>query len=265
MLALGLAVGLAAAPEIADAQAKPVTLSYVGYLAGFPVLTMNAQVDLPLTARSGRMVPGAGPYALNADIATEGSLATLYPYRMSVAAHGRIRNGAVQPDQFHSEGQILNKTEGVTLTYGSGGHVTINAVPLTRQAQEAAAQGTANGTIDPATLVIAVVAAFAQKQDCTGTYKLFDGVRRYDLNVRQMGQGHVQMFKRSFYEGAATECQATPQLIQGFAQMAVQSQLYPQSANLWLANAIQNYPAVPVRIETQDALGKMVFDLVNVQ
>jgi hypothetical protein len=257
--------GLLASLGAAEAQARPVTLSYVGYLAGFPVLTMNAEVDLPLAVQSGRTVPVTGPYALNADIATEGSLASLYPYRMSVAAHGRVQDGVTQPGQFHSEGQILNKTEGVTLTYGAGGHVSINAVPLTKQAQTAAAQGTANGTIDPATLIIAVVTAFAQKQNCTGTYKLFDGVRRYDLNVQQVGQGNVQMFKRSFYEGPATECQATPQLIQGFAQMAVQSQLYPQSANLWLANAIQNYPAIPVRIETEDALGKMVFDLVNVQ
>jgi hypothetical protein len=265
LLALGLLGGFPAAAGVAAAQTKPVTLSYVGYLAGFPVLSMDAQVDLPLATRSGRTVAGAGPYALDADIATEGSLASLYPYRMSVASHGRVRNGVAEPGQFHAEGQIMSKTEGVTITYGAGGHVTINAVPPTRQAQEAAAQGTANGTIDPATLVIAVVAAFAQKQDCTGTYKLFDGVRRYDLDVRQVGQGSVQMFKRSFYAGPATECQATPQLLQGFQQMAVQSQLYPQSANLWLADAVPNYPAIPVRIETQDALGKMVFDLVNVQ
>jgi hypothetical protein len=56
-----------------------------------------------------------------------------------------------------------------------------------------------------------------------------------------------------------------PQLIQGFAQMAVQSQLYPESATIWIGNAVQGMPAVPVRIYTQNALGKMVFDLVGVQ
>jgi len=47
--------------------------------------------------------------------------------------------------------------------------------------------------------------------------------------------------------------------------MAMQSQIYPTSANIWLANAVNGAPAVPVRIETQNALGKMVFDLVSVQ
>ena len=64
---------------------------------------------------------------------------------------------------------------------------------------------------------------------------------------------------------AATACQATPQLIQGFSQMAVQSQLYPESAKIWIANAVPGMPAVPVRIYTQNALGEMVFDLIGVQ
>jgi hypothetical protein len=159
----------------------------------------------------------------------------------------------------------MSSTESVTLTYGTNGKVAIKAVPLTRQAQEAAAQGTANGTIDPASLVLAVIAGYAEKQSCTGSYKLFDGVRRYDVNVTEIGTGTVQMYKRSFYQGPAVECQAVPQLIQGFAQMAVESKLYPESANIWLADAVQGMPALPVRIETQNALGKMVFDLIGVQ
>jgi hypothetical protein len=112
---------------------------------------------------------------------------------------------------------------------------------------------------------MAVVAAYADKQDCTGTYKLFDGVRRYDLAVQEVGSGTIQPYKQSFYQGPAVQCTATPALIQGFSAMAMQSQLYPQTATIWLATAVQGAPAIPVRIETQNALGKMVFDLVGAQ
>jgi hypothetical protein len=247
---------------IAEAAAKPVTLTYLAYLAGFPVLSMTAQTDLPVGA-DGKSDDGI--YGLQADIVTQGSLATLYPYRMTVSANGRLAGGQAKPTQFHSEGQIMSKTESVTLTYGTSGKVDIKAVPLTRQAQEAAAQGTADGTIDPASMILAVIASYAQKQSCTGRYKLFDGTRRYDLSVTEVGDGNVRMYKRSYYQGPAVECQAVPQLIQGFAQLAVESKLYPQSANIWLAPAVKGMPAVPVRIETQNALGKMVFDLVGVQ
>jgi hypothetical protein len=259
----GIASGIAlAALPMASASAKTVTLNYLAYLAGFPVLSMTAQTDLPVAA-DGKTTDGA--FAMQANIVTQGSLASLYPYRVTVSAHGRLAGGSAQPGQFHSEGRIMSRTESVTLTYGAGGKVDIKAVPLTRQAQDAAARGTANGTIDPATLVMAVIAGYAQRQNCSGTYQLFDGVRRYDLNVQQVGSGNVQYYKQSFYQGPAVECQATPQLIQGFAPMAVESKLYPESANIWLANAVQGMPAVPVRIETQNALGKMVFDLVSVQ
>jgi hypothetical protein len=247
---------------VAEAAAKPVTLTYLAYLAGFPVLQMTAQTDLPVAA-DGKS--GDGIYGLEANIVTQGSLATLYPYRMTVSTNGRLTGGEAQPTQFHSEGQIMSKTESVTLTYGTSGKVDIKAVPPTRQAQEAAAAGTADGTIDPASMVLAVIANYAQKQSCTGSYKLFDGVRRYDLSVTEIGDGNVQMYKRSYYHGPAVECRAVPQLIQGFAQIAVESKLYPESADIWLAPAVKGMPAVPVRIETQNALGRMVFDLIGVQ
>lgn len=256
----GLSLFLAALSSAAEA--KPVTLTYLGYLAGFPVLSMTAHADLPVSA-DGEAADGV--YGLQANIVTQGSLATLYPYRMSVAANGRMAAGRAQPTQFHSQGQIMSRTESVTLTYGAGGQVDIKAVPLTRQAQQAAANGTANGTIDPASLVLAVIANNAEKGTCTGSYKLFDGVRRYDLNVTELGSGNVQHYKQSYFQGPAVQCQAVPQLIQGFGQMAMESKLYPESAEIWLADAVPGMPAVPVRIYTQNALGRMVFDLVGVE
>jgi hypothetical protein len=256
-----LALALAALP-LSPAAAKPVTLTYLGYLAGFPVLQMTAQADLPVGA-DGTVTNGI--YGFNAKIETQGSLATLYPYRMTASTNGHLAGATAKPTQFHSEGQIMSKTESVTLTYRTDGKVDISAVPMTRQAQEAAAQGTANGTIDPASLVLAVIANYAQKDTCTARYKLFDGVRRYDLNVTEVGNGNVQIYKRSYYQGPATACQAVPELIKGFAQMAVESKLYPESAKIWIANAVPGMPAVPVRIYTQNALGEMVFDLIGVQ
>src|SRR5262245_45997879 len=93
-----LALAFVALP-LAGAQAKSVTLTYLGYLAGFPVLQMTAQADLPVAA-NGAVADGV--YGLNANIVTQGSLATLYPYRMTVSANGRLAGGKALPTQFHS-------------------------------------------------------------------------------------------------------------------------------------------------------------------
>src|SRR5690348_1758139 len=86
----GLALALAALP-LAPAAAKPVTLTYLGYLAGFPFLQMTAQADLPVGA-DGTVADGV--YGLQANIVTQGSLATLYPYRMTVSSNGRLAKAA---------------------------------------------------------------------------------------------------------------------------------------------------------------------------
>jgi len=74
----------------------------------------------------------------------------------------------------------MSKSEAVTLTYRPGGKVDIRAEPLTRQLRRRKRNGQPPmARIDPASMIMAVIAAYADKQDCTGTYKLFDGVRRY--------------------------------------------------------------------------------------
>lgn len=258
--ALALAAAAAALTTLPATAAKPVTLTYAGYMAGLPVFTMTANVTLPAGT-----VPGSGAYAISADGQTAGNLRLLYPYQASVAAHGALKNQAATPQQFRSVSQIMGKQEAVTLTYGAGGKVAIDAQPLTRQAQEAAAQGFANGTMDPASAVMALVATFARTHQCQGTYKLFDGVRRYDLTLSQGGFVDLNPLPQSYYDGSATECTAQPQLLQGFSQAATQSQFYPQSAKLWLAPAVAGMPAIPVRIEAQNALGLMTLDLIQVQ
>jgi hypothetical protein len=261
LFALGLA-GLAtlAATTAPARAAKPVTLTYAGYMAGLPVFSLTTTVTLPAGT-----IPGNGGYSIAADGQTAGNLRMLYPYQANVKATGALAGQKAAPQQFRSVSQIMGRQEAVTLTYGTGGKVGINAQPLTRQAEEAAAQGFANGTMDPASAVVGMVAHFAKTHQCEGTYKLFDGVRRYDLKLAQGGFVDLAPLQQSYYDGSATECRAEPQLLQGFSNVAQQSQFYPQSARLWLAPAVEGLPAIPVRIEAQNALGVMVLDLVGVQ
>jgi hypothetical protein len=264
IVALGLVFGLPLGPGPfvpAARAAEPVTLTYTGYMAGLPVFSLTAQVKLPGEGRA----PGNGAYSLNADAATSGNFRLLYPYRATMVSSGRLAGQKAAPAQFRSVADIMGKQEAVTLTYGQGGAVAIEAVPLTRQAQEAQARGFARGTIDPASAVVAAVAKFAATANCDGIYQLFDGVRRYDLVLSQGGFADLAPLAQSYYDGSATECVAQPRLLEGFAQNAMSSQFYPQSARLFLAPAVPGLPAVPVRIEAQNALGLMTLDLTGVQ
>ena len=77
----GLSVaGLLACLGPAAASARQAQLSYVGYLAGAPVLSLEASITVPEGAK-----PGDGAYFVSADIATLGNLALLYPFTQTVA------------------------------------------------------------------------------------------------------------------------------------------------------------------------------------
>lgn len=252
-----LAGSLAAAP--AAAAENTAHLTYVGYLGGAPVLSLQANIAVPEGAK-----PAEGGYIVTADMATTGNLALLYPFTQSLKASGALKGHRPQPASYRSDMRIWNKQESVALTYGANGKVAIEAVPLTRQAQMAQSQGYANGTMDPASAIVAVASAFAESGQCAGRYALFDGARRYDLVLEQGGFADLDPLGESYYAGSATECTATSELVAGFQQSALSANLYPQSAKLWMAPAIAGFPSVPVRIVAQSSFGEMTLELTQV-
>ena len=256
-------IGFGAAP--ASAAAQQTTLTYLGYLAGVPVFNLRATVTVPVSGSGATAAPENGVYQINAQMGTTGNLALLYPYQAEMQANGRMSVGRPSPKQFTSNQSIWQKQETVTLNYDGAGDVSITANPLTQLGKQVVQSGNANNTMDPASAVLALVGAFSARNACGGSYAVFDGVRRYDITVEQAGKANVSMLQQSFYQGPAMECHAAPRLVGGFQQAAVQNQLYPQSARLWLARPMTNFPAVPVRISAQNALGEMVLDLVNMQ
>ena len=247
---------MASGPALAASQAQ---LAYVGYISGAPVLNLKAGISVPEGTK-----PHDGAYRITADIATIGNLAVLYPFTQSVQATGALKGGKARPAKYQSTIRIWNRQERVALTYAPSGAVAIEAVPMTRQAQLAQQQGYAKGTIDPASLVVAVASLFANAGRCKGQYQLFDGARRYDLALAQGGYADLDGMPNSYYVGSATECTATPQLVAGFQQSALNANLYPQSAKLWMAPAIPGFPTVPVRILAQSTFGEIVLELVEV-
>jgi len=253
---LAAALALGAGAEAADNNAH---LTYVGYLGGAPVLSLGANISVPQGTK-----PQDGAYIVAADIATTGNLAMLYPFTQSLKASGALKGHRPHPASYRSDMQVWNRRESIALTYGANGTVGIEANPMTRQAQMARSQGYANGTMDPASLIVAVASAFAQTGTCGGRYALFDGARRYDLVLEQGGFADLDPIGDSYYAGSATECTATPELVAGFQQSALQANLYPQSAKLWLAPAIAGFPSVPVRIIAQSSFGEMTLELTRV-
>src|SRR5688572_19719375 len=92
----GLLAGFAPAALAGQAQ-----LSYVGYLAGAPVLSLEANITVPAGTK-----PGDGAYFISADVATLGNLALLYPFTQTLQANGSLKGGKASPSQYQSTMRI---------------------------------------------------------------------------------------------------------------------------------------------------------------
>ncbi len=256
MLALVVALLPLAGPAAA-AEGDFVRLGYAGFLGNIQVVEATVGLDLPQGA-----VP-AGAYSMALDIGMSGPMAKLVPFSMSAESRGRAGAGGVQPARYSSMTRIYDSGQAVNLTYGSGGAVEIVAEPPTVQARQARERGTAQGTLDPLSAVVALVDEVIRTGGCRGRVAVFDGARRYDLEASPAGTSQVEKIGMSIYEGPATECAIKPVFLDGFRPADVEAGLYPDSATLWIAEVIAGAPQVPVRVVGRSALGTLRLDLLE--
>jgi hypothetical protein len=241
---------LAAAP----AQAQTLRLVYQGSVGDAPVLSAAVQST---TAHHGQ-----GRYAMAADISLLGALAEMFAFRLQAEATGMAGVG-VAPERYSSETTIFGEMAQVTLDYGADGSVALAAVPPTVEGRDAVARGLAHGTLDPLSAIAAVVNHVARSAGCGGTLAIFDGTRRYDLVVSQVGNAQVTRLHRSLYEGPAIECRVVPTLQAGFRPQEAAAGIYPREVSVWLASVVAGTPPVPVRILARSSLGTLLVDLVE--
>lgn len=256
--ALALVVALLPlAGPAAAADGDFVRLGYAGFLGNIQVVEATVGLDLPQGT-----VP-AGAYSMALDISMFGPMAKLVPFSMSAQSRGKAGAGGVHPARYSSMTRIYDSGQAVNLNYGNGGAVEIVAEPPTVQARLARERGTAQGTLDPLSAVVALVDEVIRTGGCSGRVAVFDGARRYDLEASPAGTSQVEKIGMSIYQGPATECAVTPVFIDGFRQADVDAGLYPDSATIWIAQVIAGAPQVPVRVVGRSALGTLRLDLVE--
>jgi hypothetical protein len=250
-------IGLMLARASPAQEAGVIRLAYLGFLGAAEVVRMDIDLDLgPDLRRPER-------YHMTMRLGTTGGLEKLVPFVMDADAQGRAGSGGIRPARFFSNTRLLKNNQAVTLDYNGDGTVEITTEPPTVEARQAEREGWARSTLDPLSATLAIINSVIQTGDCAVRIPVFDGTRRYDLNVTPAGRSQVTRLGFSLYEGEATECTAKTQLIAGFRQADVDAKLYPETTTFWLAPVLDNTSSVLVRVATRTALGALRLDLIE--
>jgi hypothetical protein len=259
----------AAAPSTSPASTSPastsvgrvVDLSYEVYLGGLHIFSMS--VDMALRP---------GSYSLAAAGGTRGMIGWIYKWDVKLASEGADASGAIRPKSYSSVTDWQSTPKTMKLAFGEGGSYDVQRNPPEEIDVADEGEPPASlpaGTVDPLSLAVAATRALAASGKCEQTLPVFDGKRRYDLIVKDLGEATIAKNDYSIYAGPALRCGFTMERISGFSKKRRYTRQWDEETSapptVFLAQIRPDLPPLPVRYEGAIALGNLVIHLTKAE
>lgn len=242
MLAL-LLLGTAA-PALALA---PFTLHYDVRFGPLRLLSMRTTIEL---------LPDV--YRTRTRMRTEGLIGLLFPWTSDSITEGL--RGPLRPRRHTSEGRYRRQRRVVELRYADDGSVeTRIEPPPDAEGRDTVAPELRRSTVDPLTASLA-----AMEQECRGQVPVFDGRRRYDLRLEDLGRADVPAAHAGPYAGSARRCRAVVAPLGGFWRADAPHDESPSTLDFWIAEPRADLVPVPVYLELTGKRGtlRIVLDAI---
>jgi hypothetical protein len=195
-------------------------------------------------------------YEAASQMRTVGLVGALFPWTARATTRGVRDAAGLRPSRHHSLGAYRGSERSVSLDYGDRGSVRAAVVPPPEaDDREAVPEAERIATIDPLTATLS-----ALQSGCRGTLRVFDGRRRYDLVLDDLGDGTLPE-ATPIYDGPARHCRAgiTPRA--GFWRATDRQDERPAQIDVWIAAPRPDIQPVPVYLQLSGARGALDFQL----
>ncbi len=249
-----LALLLALLPGTAAAAEAPrvFSLTYDFWQGGFNALVLEARIK---RSESG--------YRAAFEAHTNGLVGVLYAYSLEAESSGLVAEPLLAPHSFRADTVKSGEKRRREIVYREDGSLAVQHDPPREfKKRERVPKALQRGTIDPVSATYAVIDIFERLGRCDADIPVFDGRRRYNLKISQGGQVNLAPSTYGIYSGPATLCHVSVQRLAGFKKKSSAAHL-PITLDVWLAPVIRGGPAVPVRMEGENPLGRMVVHLAK--
>ncbi|MGH7787787.1 MAG: DUF3108 domain-containing protein [Candidatus Binatia bacterium] len=202
-----------------------------------------------------------GDYEATSEMRTVGVVALLFPWVSTARAAGRRGADGLRPQSFRNAGDYRGAQRMAEIEYSDSGEIASRiAPPPAADDREAVPAALQRATIDPLTASLAIVHA-----GCRGTLRIFDGRRRYDLQLADMGEAAPPASPYTSYTGVARHCRATIAPIAGFWRSSAAQDERPSQLDFWVAAPQPGLMAVPVYLELSAPRGSLAIHLTAAQ
>jgi len=191
-------------------------------------------------------------YQASSDGRTVGLIGVLFPWTAASSSSGVRAGGQMRPLRFRSAGEYRGQRRSAELDYDASGAVHAETDPPPeaddRDPVPAALQ---QSTVDPLTAGINALLS-----GCQGTLGVFDGRRRYDLSLSDLGDSDTPSSRHALYSGRARHCRAAIQPRAGFWRSQPGDER-PSQIDCWIASPRPGMPPIPVYLELTAPRGTM--------
>jgi len=242
-------------------EPKKLGLRYDVYAGGLKAL--NADLELDLTKEA---------YDIGLKAETDGFIGSMFPWEAQYKTSGHSEDGVLIPSVSTSSSSWRKSVKITEMQYDPKGNLlktvtqqgektTVNTEPKKDLAKDA---------VDMLTGALLMMQNAKNTEKCEGSFPVFDGKRRFNINLTDDGRENLPKSEYSKFSGDALRCTLKVEPVAGFKPkdkergwMAVQSHTEARKKlpTIWFARLEENGPVVPVRMEISSEYGAVVAHL----
>jgi len=230
-----------------------------------------SQLQLALTIYAGGITLGktdmdatirGGDYHVVSNFQTSGVVNAFWQAEIQATSSGKVDTRSFQPVLYDSfDIGHSGKRQEVSLTYEDGNPPRLYAEPAYSNTGYEVKPEDAKGTLDPLSAVMFIVSgAGAGNNPCALTAPVFDGRRRYNIEISKVRDVDIKM-DNGLYQGKALQCQIKYKQIAGFKPRVLKANENFPTINAWIATfpsavAGRDY-VVPLRVWADTPYGML--------
>lgn len=225
------------------AAEEPLRLTYRTYAVGMHIADAEGWIGL-----------GPWSYQLALSFRTIGVASVLFGGHSVSTVYGTWNDDRPIPRQFSAKGAWRGEPRATLIDYDKGMPAIRQLLPPLEPEREIVADNLRTNSTDSLSALAALIRTVARLGQCDSMIRTFDGRRATEIVARTAGPETLESTNRSSYSGRALRCDFVSRMLGGFRlDETDKSDFRPLHGSAWLAVAVPNHPAIPVRmtIETR--------------
>lgn len=125
----------------------------------------------------------AGGYQAESVLRTAGIVGFVYKASFEAAAEGAVAGDGLQPQRFIADSRMRSKSQSVEMIYTDNAPGEVNAEPAFSPRPWQVDPAAQTGTLDPISAALTTLAPMPAGDLCNSTVEIFDGRRRYAIDL----------------------------------------------------------------------------------